>query len=187
MAQIGLFVSICNILCLCSNPLSVWIRRYPVCVIQNVSSVRGKQRFSGIGIAQNPCRSVRSGMAREHMGPVPGGTLVRPSRSAPCHSATERSMRMRTFSPTCSGRLLKVTPWWNDCGFLVARRSPALSFMCCPLTWGWKVSGPRQLFPHVHWRQMTRRNTGTDLICKLMTIVVIDYSIAYCVCVFTCV
>lgn len=170
MAQIGLFMSICNIFCLCSNPSSVWTRRYLVCVTQNDSSEPGEQWFSGTRVAQNPCRSVSSGMTREHVGPEPGGTLVKPRRRAPCHPATQRSTRTRTFSPTRSGRLLKVTPWRNDTGLLVTRRSPALSFTSRPLTSGWKVSGPRQLMLHVHDWRVTARKTET-LLCYLKTII----------------
>lgn len=158
MAQIGLLLSNCNSFSSHLNPSTVWMWSFLLGVTQKVSSLRGKQWFSGTGVAQNPCWLVRSGIARGHKELEPGGTLVKPIRSAPCHFSAERSIRMRTFSSTCTGRLLKITPWRNVSGFLLARRSPALRFTCCPLTSGWKVSGPRQLFPHVHdW--VTERNS----------------------------
>lgn len=118
---------------------------------QNSSSDPGWQQFSSTGAAQCPELLVRLGMAMQGRGRdlAEGGTVVKPTRRAPCQLNRFFSTLSRILSLTLTGRLLNTRPFWNVCTFLSASRPPSLRRTLSPTTCLWKVRGPRQVRPHL--------------------------------------
>lgn len=142
-----------------STPVSSFRRQWlspltykvPPLETQNSNSEPALQRDSLTGAAQWPGVLVRSGMAMLGKGRAlaVGGTLVNPTRKAPCHSGTCCSTLRQSFSWTFSGRLLNTRPFLNVCPILLASCPPRLSWTMSPTAWTWKDRGPRQDGPHL--------------------------------------
>lgn len=134
---------------LCCMPLLFATYTLPPLVTQNCSSEPTEQYESCTGAAQCPGVSVRLGMAMQGRDLAAGGTVVKPTRRAPCHLKVSFSTFSRILSLTLSGRLLNTRPFLNVCAALSASRPPSLRRTLSPTAWQWKVRGPRQVRPHL--------------------------------------
>lgn len=135
---------------LCSLLLPVTYK-LPPAETQNSSSEPALQRDSCTGAAQCPWVSVRLGMAMRGRGRdlAEGGTVVKPTRRAPCQLNESFSTLRRILSWIFTGRLLNTRPFLNVFFVFSARRHPWLRRTMSPTTRGWKVRGPRQDRPHL--------------------------------------
>lgn len=149
MAHSGLlrFTPVSSLCC-----LMLWLVTYmEPSESQNSSSEPAWQWDPGTGAAQWPWMSVRLGMAMVGRGRdlSEGGTLVKPTRIAPCQMNKSFSTLRRIFSRIFTGRLLNTRPFLNVFVVLSARRHPLLRLTMSPTARGWKVKGPRQDRPHL--------------------------------------
>lgn len=112
----------------CCLPLLLETCTVPPLDTQNSSSDPAWQQFSSTGAAQCPELVVRLGIAMQGRGRnlVEGGTVVKPTRRAPCQLNRSFSTLSRILSLILTGRLLNTRPFLNVCTVLSASRPPSL-------------------------------------------------------------